>query len=98
MYNLANVSSLTVACIRQMGGLECVITGIVDEFGASLKRWHLSRRLVTLMIVASSFLVALISLTPVIVGVTDLTPVMVDPTDLTPVIVDPTDLTHTGNS
>ena len=48
-----------------MGGLECVITGIVDEFGDNFKRWHLSRRLVTLLIVTSSFLVALISLTPV---------------------------------
>ncbi|XP_043188102.1 sodium-dependent dopamine transporter-like isoform X2 [Amphibalanus amphitrite] len=47
-----------------MGGLECVITGIVDEFGDSFKRWHLSRRLVTLLIVVSSFLVALTSLTP----------------------------------
>ena len=50
---------------HQMGGLECVITGIVDEFGADFRRWHLNRRVVTLLIVASSFLVALISLTPV---------------------------------
>ncbi|XP_037076971.1 sodium-dependent noradrenaline transporter-like [Pollicipes pollicipes] len=47
-----------------MGGLECVITGLMDEFGARFKSWHLHRRVVTLFVVGSSFLVALTSLTP----------------------------------
>lgn len=47
-----------------MGGLECVITGLMDEFGATFKRWHLSRQIVALIIVGCSFLIATTNLTP----------------------------------
>ena len=65
VYPIQRLTKCVVRFARQMGGLECVITGIVDEFGDNFKRWHLNRRVVTLLIVASSFLVALVSLTPV---------------------------------
>ena len=49
----------------QMGGLECVITGLMDEFKDFFKRWHINREIFTGMIVSVSFVVALCCVTPV---------------------------------
>ena len=48
-----------------MGGLECVITGLMDEFKDFFKRWKISREIFTAMIVSVSFVVALCCVTPV---------------------------------
>ena len=48
-----------------MGGLECVITGLMDEFQDFFKRNRISREAFTGMVVACSFLVALSCVTPV---------------------------------
>ncbi len=48
-----------------MGGLECVITGILDEFKDFFKRHRISREAFTGIVVFSSFLVALSCVTPV---------------------------------
>ncbi|XP_040569062.1 sodium-dependent dopamine transporter [Lepeophtheirus salmonis] len=47
-----------------MGGLECVITGIMDEFKETFRKYNISRELFTAFIVFSSFLVALSCATP----------------------------------
>ncbi len=47
-----------------MGGLECVITGILDEFKDFFKRHRISREAFTGLVVFSSFLVALSCITP----------------------------------
>ncbi len=48
-----------------MGGLECVITGLMDEFKDFFARWKISREIFTGMIVSVSFIVALCCITPV---------------------------------
>jgi hypothetical protein len=48
-----------------MGGLECVITGLLDEFKDFFKRWHIGREALTGIVVFASFLVALSCVTPV---------------------------------
>ena len=48
-----------------MGGLECVITGLMDEFKPTFDRWGITREIFTGMIVGVSFLVALGCVTPV---------------------------------
>ena len=48
-----------------MGGLECVITGLMDEFKDFFNRWHINREMFTGMIVSVSFVVALCCVTPV---------------------------------
>lgn len=48
-----------------MGGLECVITGLMDEFAEFFKRIRLSREMFTLVIIFLSFSVATINVTPV---------------------------------
>jgi solute carrier family 6 noradrenalin transporter-like protein 2 len=49
----------------QMGGLECVITGLMDEFHGFFQRHNISRECFTGVVVFSSFLVALSCVTPV---------------------------------
>ena len=56
-----------------MGGLECVITGLMDEFKPTFDRWGITREIFTGMIVGVSFLVALGCVTPVSVILIDLT-------------------------
>ena len=48
-----------------MGGLECVITGLMDEFKSIFDRYHISRELFTGIVVFVSFFVALSCVTPV---------------------------------
>ena len=48
-----------------MGGLECVITGLMDEFKDFFNRWNINREMFTGMIVSVSFVVALCCVTPV---------------------------------
>jgi hypothetical protein len=48
-----------------MGGLECVITGLMDEFKDFFQRWKISREIFTGFIVIVSFFVALCCVTPV---------------------------------
>lgn len=47
-----------------MGGLECIITGLMDEYGKFFPKKY-TRELFTLLIVGFSFCVALINVTPV---------------------------------
>jgi hypothetical protein len=48
-----------------MGGLECVITGLMDEFRDFFRRFRISREIFTAVVVFVSFLVALSCITPV---------------------------------
>ena len=48
-----------------MGGLECVITGLMDEFQSLFKKFHINREMFTGMVITVSFLVALSCVTPV---------------------------------
>lgn len=48
-----------------MGGLECVITGLMDEFSIFFKKKKYSREIFTLIVILTSFSVALINVTPV---------------------------------
>ena len=52
----------------KMGGLECVITGIMDEFKTFFQRHNISREIFTGLVVFSSFLVAIVCVTPVIIA------------------------------
>merc|ERR1719259_584758 len=47
-----------------MGGLECVITGLMDEFEDTFTKYRISREIFTGIIVFISFLVALFCATP----------------------------------
>lgn len=49
----------------QMGGLECVITGLMDEFSSYFREKKYAREIFTLGIIVMSFSVALINVTPV---------------------------------
>ena len=49
----------------QMGGLECVITGLMDEFKTLFEKLHINREMFTGMVITVSFLVALSCVTPV---------------------------------
>jgi hypothetical protein len=48
-----------------MGGLECVITGLMDEFRDFFRRFRISREMFTAIVVFFSFFVALSCITPV---------------------------------
>jgi len=48
-----------------MGGLECVITGLTDEFHEIFAKNRVSREVFTAFVVFSSFLIALSCVTPV---------------------------------
>lgn len=48
-----------------MGGLECVITGLMDEFSGFFKKRKYSREIFTFSIIVVSFSVGLINVTPV---------------------------------
>lgn len=48
-----------------MGGLECVITGLMDEFQTFFKRHKITREMFTGIVVFVSFLVAMSCVTPV---------------------------------
>jgi solute carrier family 6 noradrenalin transporter-like protein 2 len=48
-----------------MGGLECVITGLMDEFRDFFRRFRISREIFTGVVVFFSFFVALSCVTPV---------------------------------
>lgn len=48
-----------------MGGLECVITGLMDEFSSFFKGHKYSREIFTFAVILVSFSVALINVTPV---------------------------------
>lgn len=48
-----------------MGGLECVITGLMDEFNHFFKKKKLSREVFTFFVITASFCVAMINVTPV---------------------------------
>lgn len=56
--------NLSLVYIQQMGGLECVITGLLDQARASGAHW-LRREHFTLFVVCVSFCVACINVTPV---------------------------------
>merc|ERR1712223_1977738 len=47
-----------------MGGLECVITGLMDEFKSFFDKFHITREIFTGMVIMVSFLVALSCVTP----------------------------------
>lgn len=49
----------------QMGGMECVITGLMDEFHGFFKSKKHSREIFTFCAVAVSFSIALVNVTPV---------------------------------
>jgi len=49
-----------------MGGLECVITGLMDEFSGFFKNRKWPRERFTFAVIGISFCVALINVTPVI--------------------------------
>lgn len=53
--------STTILCVPQMGGMESVITGLVDEF----QLLHRHRELFTLGIVLATFLLSLFCVTNV---------------------------------
>ena len=53
-----------ILCL-QMGGLECVITGLMDEFKWLFTKYRIRREAFTAVIVFTSFLVALSCVTPV---------------------------------
>ncbi|XP_063897702.1 sodium-dependent noradrenaline transporter [Helicoverpa armigera] len=55
---------LLLYCMEQMGGLECVITGLLDQARACGAVW-LRREHFTLLVVCVSFCVACINVTPV---------------------------------
>lgn len=48
-----------------MGGLECVITGLMDEFSGFFKKRKWPRERFTFAVIGISFCVALINVTPV---------------------------------
>lgn len=48
-----------------MGGLECVITGLMDEFSTFFRERRYSREVFTFGVILVSFSVALINVTPV---------------------------------
>lgn len=48
-----------------MGGLECVITGLMDEFNGFFKKQKWPRERFTFAVIGISFCVALINVTPV---------------------------------
>lgn len=48
-----------------MGGLECVITGLMDEFSSYFRNRKYAREIFTLVIIITSFSIALINVTPV---------------------------------
>ena len=48
-----------------MGGLEAVVTGIMDEFKLFFKRWRFSREVFTGAVVVSAFLLAIPNVTNV---------------------------------
>ncbi|KAH1000895.1 hypothetical protein HUJ04_013166 [Dendroctonus ponderosae] len=51
-----------------MGGLECVITGLMDEFSSFFRQRKYAREIFTLIVILTSFSVALINVTPVSPG------------------------------
>jgi len=61
------ISSASKLChlSLQMGGMECVITGLMDEFHSFFQGRRFARELFTLGAAAVSFSVALINVTPV---------------------------------
>lgn len=48
-----------------MGGLECVITGLMDEFSSFFKKRKYSREIFTFIVILVSFSVGMINVTPV---------------------------------
>ena len=48
-----------------MGGLECVITGLMDEYQDAFRRRGISREMFTGFVVFSSYIVAITCVTPV---------------------------------
>ena len=48
-----------------MGGLECVITGLMDEYQEFFRKRGISREVFTGVVVFSSYLVAITCVTPV---------------------------------
>lgn len=50
---------------RQMGGLECVITGLMDEFSSFFKKFKYPREIFTFVVILVSFSVATMNVTPV---------------------------------
>ena len=48
-----------------MGGLECVITGLMDEYQDTFRRRGISREMFTGLVVFSSYIVAITCVTPV---------------------------------
>ena len=48
-----------------MGGMECVITGVMDEFQPLLKKWRYSREVFTFSATFVSFLVSITNITKV---------------------------------
>ncbi|XP_035703379.1 sodium-dependent noradrenaline transporter isoform X1 [Folsomia candida] len=54
---------LSLGLDSAMGGIECVVTGITDEFKAWFKRWKFGREVFTFFIVFISFLISIINVT-----------------------------------
>ena len=48
-----------------MGGLECVITGLMDEYQDAFRKRGISREMFTGFVVFSSYIVAITCVTPV---------------------------------
>ena len=48
-----------------MGGLECVITGLMDEYQDTFRKRGISREMFTGFVVFSSYIVAITCVTPV---------------------------------
>ena len=55
----------TKLVLSQMGGMECVITGIMDEFRTIFNRWKYSRETFTLGATLFSFCIAITNVTKV---------------------------------
>ncbi|XP_025408814.1 sodium-dependent noradrenaline transporter-like [Sipha flava] len=56
--------SITLGIDSAMGGLECVITGLMDEFNGFFKKQKWPRERFTFAVIGISFCVALINVTP----------------------------------
>ncbi|XP_035226015.1 sodium-dependent noradrenaline transporter-like, partial [Stegodyphus dumicola] len=54
---------LTLGLDSAMGGLESVITGILDECSVHFTKWSLNREIFTALVLASSFCVSLVNVT-----------------------------------
>ncbi|KAL3185179.1 hypothetical protein MRX96_031055 [Rhipicephalus microplus] len=57
------VMLLTLGLDSAMGGLESVITGLMDEFKTFFSRWHCRREVFTAVVICASFCVSIVNVT-----------------------------------